>query len=615
MVSWLIVSMAVVAVSPQQGPAPPPKKAAPAAQAAGRTQYLALRAKTPDTADAHWKLGLWCENNGLKGEAEIEFQAVTQLDPRRESAWKRLGYVKHNGRWMTAERVAAEKAATDAQRKADAHWRPLLQKWKAALGRKDKRAEAETALAAVIDPRATPSIWAVFAMGTPEDQERAIDMFGHLEGEWPSRALAGLAIFGKTDLVRRAAVETVKRRKADDVTIAWISLLRPPIKYEVRQVAGPGLPGTLLVEGARFNYRRMYLPPSVQQVEDVFTKGLPPPSKVAPAMFDSKAENTGLPPAGSICVGAWGDVSLYAFDYKWAPPPPPPGPRPSYQVYEKAVLQAQIDRDFALEETAKMAAGVQAQLQHDVNVIEEANGTIRERNARISEALRRLSGQDLGEDRETWLKWWVTRQGFSYIPPEKRPKPTVNVQVPLPYVPQSGPTTLGPASAAGGPDFKWCMVWEQLKHGPPSHGRCFAAGTPVLTPRGQQPIETLRAGDAVLCGQGSEKTRRTAVIVTVHQSQVDRTVRLVINGEGIVTTEGHPILTSTSGWKRAGDLRSGDEIQTIAGCARVEACEICEGGPVWNLRLGGSDRFLVGGLGMVVHDISLVEGGERPANR
>ena len=68
-----------------------------------------------------------------------------------------------------------------------------------------------------------------------------------------SRALAALAIFGKTDLVRRAAVETVKRRKADDVLMAWIGLLRPPVKYEVRQVAGPGLPGVLFVEGDQFN--------------------------------------------------------------------------------------------------------------------------------------------------------------------------------------------------------------------------------------------------------------------------------------------------------------------------------------------------------------------------
>jgi hypothetical protein len=159
------------------------------------------------------------------------------------------------------------------------------------------------------------------------------------------------------------------------------------------------------------------------------------------------------------------------------------------------------------------------------------------------------------------------------------------------------------------------MVWEQLKNGPPSHGQCFAAGTPVLTPHGQQAIESLRAGDTVLCGLSSDTARRTSVIVTMHQSRADRTLRLVVNGETIVTTEGHPFMTSQSGWKRAGDLQPGDEVQTIAGRARVEACEFADGAPVWNLMLAGSNRFCVGELGLFVHDISVVENAKRAADR
>ncbi len=220
--------------------------------------------------------------------------------------------------------------------------------------------------------------------------------------------------------MRRAAVETLTRRKADDVLMAWIGLLRAPIKYEVRQVAGPGSPGVLFVEGEQFNFRRFYAPPSVAQTPACSSTGhrrtaacarpslarRPPPGTAPPTGSQMRRERSVIPPCTSI-------------DYTWAPPPPPPGPTKSYQQYEKSVLQAQIDRDFALDETAKMAEGAQAQLQHDVNVVEEANATIRERNARLSEALRRVAGQDLGEDREAWLKWWMKRKGYSYIPPEK----------------------------------------------------------------------------------------------------------------------------------------------------------------------------------------------------
>ena len=240
MVSMLIVSFALLAAGQQPGAANDAGKTSlPAvAAAAGRAEYLALRAKTADTADAHWKLALWCERNGLKAEAQIEFQAVTQLDSRREAAWKKLGYVKHDGRWMTPAQQAAAKTETEAQRGADARYRPLLRKWKNTLKEKTRRSEAEGALAAVNDPRAVPSIWTVFALGNAEDQERAVDMLGHIESDQSSRALAALAIFGKTDLVRRAAVETVKRRKADDVLIAWIALL--PHAGQVRGATGCG---------------------------------------------------------------------------------------------------------------------------------------------------------------------------------------------------------------------------------------------------------------------------------------------------------------------------------------------------------------------------------------
>src|SRR6516162_10832783 len=53
-------------------------------------EYNGRRDRTPETADAHWKLGLWCEENGLNAEAKAHFSTVTRLDASRELAWKRL---------------------------------------------------------------------------------------------------------------------------------------------------------------------------------------------------------------------------------------------------------------------------------------------------------------------------------------------------------------------------------------------------------------------------------------------------------------------------------------------------------------------------------------------
>src|SRR5439155_11458604 len=46
-------------------------------------EYNARRARLADTADAHWKLALWCEARGLADEARAHLTTVTRLDPSR----------------------------------------------------------------------------------------------------------------------------------------------------------------------------------------------------------------------------------------------------------------------------------------------------------------------------------------------------------------------------------------------------------------------------------------------------------------------------------------------------------------------------------------------------
>ncbi len=577
----------------------------PAGGAAALAEYHAQRARIPDTADAHWKLGLWAEQEGLKGESIAEFLDVARLDPNRDAVRKKLGFVKHQGRWATVQELAAEKAEAEARRKGDARWRPLLARWKVMLGQKAKRAEAESALAAVTDPRAVPSIWSVFGLGTPGDQERAIDMLGHIESEPSSKALAGLAVLGKSDLVRRAAVETLIRREADDVLMAWIGLLQKPVKYQVRQVAGPGSPGELLIEGQKINVRRYYSPPSMGAVQDMFVDNTAIPRLHWPLQFDS---NPSGPPGGSRYVGQNRGTMLYVFDYTWGPPKidhTRTDPSKPYQSFEKSQLQAQVDRDFELTETAKMADGAQGQLQQDVNLIEAGNAATRDLNARLSEALRRVSGKDFGDDREAWLRWYMERRGYKYVATPERTKPTVEMQVPLPYVPQSGPPLLSSGGGGGGgKSDAWCMIWE--RDGPkqrPKTGSCFAAGTPIRTPDGLRAIESLRLGDRVIAVDGPGQSARAVAIESIHRSRALGTMRLVVDGESIVATDGHPLWKVDAGWTRAGDLTPGDLVAARDRPARVEAVGPSGAGEVWNLRLADGSAYQVGRVGMLAHDL------------
>ncbi len=163
---------------------------------------------------AHEKLGAWCEQQGLKDEAIAHFTTAVQLDPYLDAPWKHLGYVKHHGQWLSRENLAAFEQETAAQHKADHHWETLLRKWKAELGEKKRRKQAEESVAGVTDPRAVPAIARIFGKGTSGEQLTAVAMLGRIEGQASSRELARLAVFGGSQEVRDAAIVALEEARA-----------------------------------------------------------------------------------------------------------------------------------------------------------------------------------------------------------------------------------------------------------------------------------------------------------------------------------------------------------------------------------------------------------------
>ena len=77
---------------------------------AALNEYLQRRTATPDRPDAQWKLAQWCDQAGLKEQGQAHYSAVVRLDPRRDSAWKKLGYKKSGNRWVKPDQLSLEKA-------------------------------------------------------------------------------------------------------------------------------------------------------------------------------------------------------------------------------------------------------------------------------------------------------------------------------------------------------------------------------------------------------------------------------------------------------------------------------------------------------------------------
>ena len=244
---------------------PNPKVATAVNDGELNAQYNALKEKTPSTPAAQWKLGLWCEEHGLRDLAYVHFAEVARLDPKRDAAWRKLGFKKVNGRWTTDEQIAEERA----QKRADKEWAPRLKKIHKDIhgsnGAK-KRDLALAAIAAISDPGAILPVYREFGGGGQIDQVILVQVLGQIDKPLSSKVLAMLAVYGKTPDVRRRATETLRGRSAEDFLDLLVGLMVDPYKYQVKPVAGPGSPGVLFVEGEKFNVSRFYAPPAAPNI-------------------------------------------------------------------------------------------------------------------------------------------------------------------------------------------------------------------------------------------------------------------------------------------------------------------------------------------------------------
>lgn len=596
----------------QRPEAVPDRVLADADLSAALGEYNARRSGTAMTADAQWRLALWCEVHGLEAEAKAHLTSVVRLDPGRAAAWKRLGCKKVGGRWVSTEQLAAEKTEAAAQKEANARWKNLLSKYRGWLGGKDeeKRQQAEAALAQVIDPRAVPAVWAVFATGGGSGQALAVRILGQIDGVEASRALAALSVFSPSAEVRRLATETLRHRDLRDVVGWLIAQIRKPRKYEVRPVAGPGLPGALFVEGEKFNVQRLYAPPPMPEIPlfpgEPITydqAGLPVVSRMVglyekpidfQPLFGSLEEQhrqIGQLPVGNPIRSLESGELRNRFGSN----------RVGIVTMARTTQNVTIPiGQIALQYQAS-AASAALQLENDVATVEGFNRQVRESNERVTGILKDLTGEDHGEDQEAWASWWVDEQGYGYRSTSEPPKPTLVQDVPPAYQPQPVPLGFNEIRSGG-----TSTSLAQTGHS------CFRAGTPVRTLTGPRPIESITVGDRMLVEDTATGALSYQTTLAVFHNRPAQLYRVELDGETIWATGIHRFWKAGQGWTMARDLEPGDVLRTLGNTTSVRSVEKGPVEPVYNLEVARGQSFFVGTVGALVHDNSLVKPVARP---
>ena len=167
-------------------------------------EYLERRARTPETADAQFKLASWCEQNGLKAQADRPFPAGHAPGPERDAAWKHLGFKKQGSTGSSPSWWPPPGPGPRSSRRPTSTG---SRSWSAI----DRPSRARARRGAptpsrpwrkITEPDAVPMVWATFGRGEPSLQKVAVQVLGQIDDGAASRSLVLLAVFGGSADVR-----------------------------------------------------------------------------------------------------------------------------------------------------------------------------------------------------------------------------------------------------------------------------------------------------------------------------------------------------------------------------------------------------------------------------
>jgi len=142
---------------------------------------------------------------------------------------------------------------------------------------------------------------------------------------------------------------------------------------------------------------------------------------------------------------------------------------------------------------------------------------------------------------------------------------------------------------------RYVVAMRQPPPPEPCHPGCFPVGTPIRTPDGTQPVESIREGDVVTT-VSPDGTASSHKVVSVFTTK-NRLIEVRTESGNLVTTQTQPLALADGGMRAAGELKVGDRIWRWDGQARKAATvrSVSSTGreePVFNVVLGDSAIFI-----------------------
>ncbi len=625
-----------------------------AAPDADMKAYETAKAKVGRDAPSLVKLALWCESHGLDAQRQKHLAQAVLADPNNATARALLGLVAFRGKWMTPEKaadalkaddlLAARRAEYEARReKIEAELRrrldasgPMIEAiearsgraaaegarkrirrdlapeharlglWCEANGLKDE-AHAHLHYAVVLDPYRDATWrhlgyvqrngrWMTHAQADAAEKEEGLRR--RAERRWTTtlrEARAALADPARRDEARRTLdaiddphavpiiVQILGDAKTGDVAVAMLARFDTPestLRLAELAVtnASPWVRGAAIkvLRGRDMRDYAETLVSLIRSTMRLYVQPVDGPGEPGMMIVETpRVKMIRNYDAPSVFRPEELEGGFVGFDDDGLPVALTAGLIRSNERVSPIARRFAIDRmkDRTANNIAQAnqkAADSQDRMTADIAAVDAANAAVVPRNVRVAAVLREtMNAPDLADDENAWKTWYYDRLGYRYSPPEQ-------VTVTVDASPQPLAATISD---------------------------CFAAGTPVRTPEGRRPIESLKVGDLVVSQDVTTGALGLQPVVAVHHDPPEPTLRLALDsGETIVTIPYHKFWLAGRGWAMARTLQTGDTLRTLGGRSRIVAISDGTTQPVFNLDVARSRTFFVGRTDALVHD-------------
>ncbi|MFQ5425261.1 MAG: HEAT repeat domain-containing protein [Phycisphaerae bacterium] len=333
-------------------------------------RYAEVRAKHPDTANGHYRLAQWCGKHGLVARQTKHLRRAIELDPEHEPAHLALGHIRLNGRWTDPDKTPhvdrPDKQAIkerQARQKEETLLQAIIADWflkvRAIYGSRldcktcrpdsNRFKEGRARILAIRDSLALPALTGVLSGGNVATRRVLVESLAQFSGDEATMNLVVMALLDPSRDVRRLAAIELVPRKDDRI----IERLRDALKSDEE----PILRHAAVALGI-LNAR-----PAIEDLIRVLSTRARQRVRVTRPIFLRHVINT---------FGGGTRVEVGSRRIRYRPS--------SIGVLDQGAMVGTVDGS-------------------QVRVVDVYRTD-------VQEALIAITGQNLGFDRDKWLRWW-----------------------------------------------------------------------------------------------------------------------------------------------------------------------------------------------------------------